>query len=326
MTVDELGGQTGVWGVRVIAGVSCSLGISLNQCLEGEQLRAHNDQVPGRQDASQERAVWCLDAGLPHLCAAPGGSAGQAMAMPNAAERRRVVVLAPMPLEMHAIVTAFGLHPVGDPKREPWTGEVGDSEVTAIHIGMGPALTRAATARLFDEVPPGSAPVEHVMIAGICGGLDPDLPVGTLLNPELVKYHTNGATYRHTPPGNAPLTGTLVTTEGVNLDAELSTRFLADGCLGVDMESSAVAEVCEARGCAWSVYRCIGDRHFDGLLDQRLLALTKPDGSGDAAAIQQLIADEPELAAKLERLSQDTTRAARLAAEAAVRGCLALDH
>ena len=43
------------------------------------------------------------------------------------------------------------------------------------------------------------------------------------------------------------------------------------------------------------------------------------------AEIKRLIADEPELAAKLERLSRDTTLAARLAAEAAVRGCLALD-
>ena len=237
-----------------------------------------------------------------------------------------MVVLAPMPLEMHAIVTAFGLSPVGDPKREPWTGILGDSHVTAIHIGMGPPLTRVATSRLFDEATIASAPVEHVMIAGICGGLDPDLPVGTLLNPEVVKYHTSGATYRHTPPGDVPQAGVLITSEGVNLDAELSARFRVEGCLGVDMESSAVAEVCEARGCAWSVYRCIGDRHFDGLLDQRLLALTNPDGSGDTVAIQRLIADEPELAAKLERLSQDTTRAARLAAEAAVRGCLALDQ
>jgi len=31
------------------------------------------------------------------------------------------------------------------------------------------------------------------------------------------------------------------------------------------------------------------------------------------------------VAAKLERLSKDTANAARLAAEAAVRGCLALD-
>ena len=84
--------------------------------------------------------------------------------------------------------------------------------------------------------------------------------------------------------------------------------------------------MCEAQGCPWSVYRCIGDRHFDGLLDERIIALTNQDGSGDFAAIQQLIAAEPELGVKLDCLTRDTALAARLAAEAALRGCLALGY
>jgi nucleoside phosphorylase len=245
--------------------------------------------------------------------------------MPPDSARRHVVVLAPMPLEMHAIVAAFGLSPTSDDKGAPWTGRVGDSDVTAVHIGMGPPATRAAATRLLQDAKNTGAPVDHMMIAGICGGLHPDLPVGTLINPETVIEHTSGATYRHTPPGDAPQAGKLITTEGVTLDVELSLRFLDQGCLGVDMETSAVAEVCEAHGCPWSVYRCIGDRHFDGLLDARLIALTNPDGSGDREAIGRLLAEEPELSAKLERLGHDSSLAARLAAEAAVRGCLALD-
>lgn len=237
---------------------------------------------------------------------------------------RRVVVLAPMPLEMHAIVKAFGLSPTGD-ESAPWTGRVGNSDVTAIHIGMGPPLTRVATARLFDDTAPGHARVDHVMIAGICGGLDPELEVGTVINPEVVIDYTSGAAFRHTPPPIAPQTGKLITTEGVSLDTSLSRQFFEDGCIGVDMESAAVAEVCEAYGCAWSVYRCIGDRHFDGLLDARIVAATNPDGSGNMREIERLLAAEPELAVNLAQLSHDSTAAARLAAEAAVRGCLALD-
>ena len=108
--------------------------------------------------------------------------------------------------------------------------------MTAIHIGMGPPLTRVATSRLFDDTVPNHRPVDHVMIAGICGGLDPALDVGTLLNPELLVDYTSGATYRHAPPGDLPLAGKLMTTEGVTLDDQLTRRFLADGCLGVDME------------------------------------------------------------------------------------------
>lgn len=230
-----------------------------------------------------------------------------------------------MPLEMNAIVTAFGLSPKSDADNAPWTGYVGDSHVTAIHIGMGPPLTRTAITRLFEGSAPDHLPVDHVMIAGICGGLDPDLEVGTLINPEVIIEYSSGAAYRHTPPGNAPQGGKLITTEGVTQDTGLSQRLFADGCLGVDMESSAVAEVCEAHGCPWSVYRCIGDRWFDELLDPRFVALTNPDGSGNTAEIGRLIAAEPELGVKLERLARETALAAQLAAEAAVRGCLALD-
>jgi nucleoside phosphorylase len=239
--------------------------------------------------------------------------------------RRQVVVLAPMPLEMKAIVTAFGLKPVDDSESAPWSGRVGESEVTAVHIGMGPPLTRLALSRLFEERGSEGEIVDHVMIAGICGGLDPDLAVGTLINPETIVEYSSGARYRHRPPGDLAVAGTLVTTEGATVDHEQSRRFFEEGCLGVDMESSAVAEVCEAEGCPWSVYRCIGDRYFDGLLDPRIVAATNPDGSGNMAEIGRLLEAEPELAGKLERLAHDSALAARLAAEAAVRGCLALD-
>jgi adenosylhomocysteine nucleosidase len=233
---------------------------------------------------------------------------------------RHVVVLAPMPLEMDAITTAFGLSRTSDAPGAPWKGRVGGSEVTAVHIGMGPPLTRAAVNRAID-----AGGVDHIMNAGICGGLDPDLPVGTVINPETLVLQSTGARYRHNPPGDVPLAGCLSTAEEVTFDVELSKRLFREGCIAVDMESAAVAEVCEARGVPWSVYRCIGDRYFDGLLDPRLVAMTNMDGSGNRAEIERLLAAEPDLIPKLEQLSKDTFNAARLAAEAAVRGCMALD-
>jgi nucleoside phosphorylase len=204
------------------------------------------------------------------------------------------------------------------------TGRVGNADVTAVHIGMGPPLTRAALTRIFADAEAASRTIDHVMIAGICGGLDPDLEVGTMINPEVVVDHTSGASYVHRPLVDAPPLGKLVTTEGVSFDVDLSLRFFDEGFVGVDMETSAVAEVCEARGCAWSVYRCISDRHFDGLLDERIIAMTNPDGSGNGDEIRKLIEADPELGAKLAQLGHDSTLGARLAAEAAVRGCLAL--
>ncbi|MDE3087426.1 MAG: hypothetical protein KGJ77_11750 [Acidobacteriota bacterium] len=243
--------------------------------------------------------------------------------MTGSASSHHVVVLAPMPLEMEAVTRAFGLGPARTEEDAFWSGRIGATAVTALHTGMGPPVTRASATSLFDPDFPFPRP-DHVMSVGICGGLHPDLEVGTLLNPEFVVDHATGRRYAHRPPGTTPLAGSLVTMQAVTLDEELSGRLLSRGALGVDMESAAVAEVCEAFGCAWSVYRCIGDRYFDGLLDARLVAMANPDGSPDVAAVTRLLADEPDLGPKLRRLAHDSAMAAERAAEAAVRGCRAL--
>ena len=249
---------------------------------------------------------------------------GKTQKMPLSSGGSHIVVLAPMPLEMNAVTAAFRLSPISDAKGSPWYGRIGNSRVTAIHIGMGPPLTRVATSRLFDGASEEFPPVDHVVVAGICGGLDPEIEVGTMINPEYVVDFTSGTSYRHLPMGHSPQSGKLMTTEGVTLDTELSADFLAMGCVAVDMETAAVAEVCEAHSCPWSAFRCIGDRHFDGLLDERIFAATNPDGSGNSAEIERLIASDPTLLAKLQQLGRDSTNAARMAAEAAAQACLEL--
>jgi hypothetical protein len=244
--------------------------------------------------------------------------------VPDEPTPTHVAVLAPLPLELDAVVAAFGLQSTdGEPLL--WTGRCGGSSVSARRIGMGPAAARSATAQLLDDPPPRVGAVDHVMVVGICGGLDPALEVGTVLNPELVVDLRSGATFPHHPPGDVPLSGTLVTTEEITFDPDFSRRLAADGALGIDMETSAVAEVCELRGCPWSVYRCISDRWVDGLLDPRVVALTGSDGQIDLDLLTRLLAEEPELAARLERLGHDAELAARRAADAAWRGCLAMD-
>ena len=241
-----------------------------------------------------------------------------------------VAVLAPMPLELDAVVAAFGLEP-SDGGGASWTGRVGRSTVTALRTGMGPDRARKMTDRVLDldgldrdgRVGP---PVDHVMVVGICGGLDPDIPVGTVLRPDVVVDHATGARFHHTPPGDGPTSGGIVTTEGVDFDDGLSRALAARGFTGVDMESAAVAGACEARGRPWTVHRCISDRYVDRLLDLRIVALTDADGDVDVDAVVRLLEDEPELGPRLERLGRDAAEAARLAAEDALAACVALDR
>jgi nucleoside phosphorylase len=219
---------------------------------------------------------------------------------------RHVVVLAPMPMEMDAITAAFKLSPDGEGPQATWSGQVGQSDVTAVHIGMGPPLTRLALEGLFDERAPGYRPIDHVMNAGICGGLDPALPTGTVINPEFLIEHSTGLSYANGSPSEVPRRGTLITTDDATTDHDRSRSFFDEGCIAVDMESAAVADFCSKAGVPWSIYRCIGDRWFDGLLDERVLAATNPDGSGNMEEIRRLMED-PQIKANLERLGRETT-------------------
>src|SRR6476469_8382533 len=56
---------------------------------------------------------------------------------------------------------------------------------------------------------------------------------------------------------------------------------IGDGYIALDMETAAVAAVCEARGAQWTVFRSISDRPSDGLVDSTVWEMTEMDGSAD---------------------------------------------
>ncbi len=95
----------------------------------------------------------------------------------------------------------------------------------------------------------------------------------------------------------------------------------ASGVIAVDMETAAVAAVCESAGRAWSAFRGISDYAGEGLVDQELFEATNPDGTADPDAIKRYLAAHPEKVEVLQRLAQDTTLATEAAAAAAIRSC-----
>ncbi len=94
------------------------------------------------------------------------------------ATTKRVAVLAPMQPELKAIVKSFGLKATSGDAVFSHAGNAGSWWVGSLVTGMGPALARDATRRALSA---GS--IDHVMVIGIAGGLDPALPVGALMVP-----------------------------------------------------------------------------------------------------------------------------------------------
>lgn len=234
----------------------------------------------------------------------------------------RVAVLAPMTSELQPVVRALGLAPAAtadDPHRH--AGRCGDAEVVATLTGIGTARAAAATERVLS----GETP-DHVLVVGIAGGLAHAVAIGDLVVPAVVEG-AGGASFRPAAIGGANLpapSGVLVTSDDFTVDPDRLATLRARGVVALDMETAAVAAVCERAGTRWSVVRAISDLADDHPLGPAALDLVGPDGRPDARAVARFVVRHPAKVPVLARLGRDASRAARTAAGAAAAACRAL--
>ena len=221
-------------------------------------------------------------------------------------------MLAPMQPELKAIVASFGLRRATGDSAFTHTGTAGPWSVATLVTGMGPALARDATRKALAH-----GAFDHVMVVGIAGGLDPDLPVGSLMVPSHVRLYPDGPEYRSHPIPPRQGAGGLMTTDGLFDDDDIWGPILEGGFGAVDMEAAGVAEVCEEAGVAWSVYRGISDRPDEHIVDQAVFSLSKPDGFADPVALAKYLARDPRRAKALAHLNRCMQAAATAAADAA---------
>src|SRR3984885_1237573 len=196
--------------------------------------------------------------------------------------------------ELKAVLKSFELRATTEDSAFTHWGSVGDWWVGALVTGMGPALARQATRRALSA---GS--IDHVMVIGIAGGLDPALPVGSLIVPERVQLYPDGPVFHTHPIASRQASGGLMTTDGLFDNDDVWRPILERGFGAVDMEAAGVAEACEAAGVAWSVYRGISDRPDEHIVDQAVFSLSKPDGSADPVAVAKYLARDPRRAKAL---------------------------
>ena len=227
----------------------------------------------------------------------------------------RVALLAPMRQELAPLVRRLSLRRA-ETDGQVHIGMAGRVEVVAKLIGIGTEAAARATEKLL-----AATKVDHVMVVGIAGGVDSEQPIGALIAPELVVDGASGREHRPVQLCDVPAHGRLVTSDRLVTSLEEATALKQSGVVGLDMETAAVAEVCERRGCPWSVFRAISDRVTDGTTDPAVLALAGPDGSGDLGAVARYLLARPWRIVRLARLGLGTLRAANAAADAAIRAC-----
>ncbi len=221
-----------------------------------------------------------------------------------------------MPMELEPLIQKLDLveSSVGDVTVH--RGSLRGQSVMAIVTGMGTDLATAGTTRLLDAVQ-----VERVVVVGITGAVENETPIGTLVLPEVVVNGATGEEYRPAPLGEGTPAGAMWTTDHLTTDLDEIARLRARGVVSLDMETAAIAALCERRGIPWSVFRVISDRATDGSVDEEVFRLSNMDGSPNNEAIERYFAEHPERVEAMAKLAEGALLGADTAAEAAIRAC-----
>jgi len=218
-----------------------------------------------------------------------------------------------MPSELAPLVAPLGLRRAREGDLALHRGALAGVEVVAALAGVGMASAAARAERLLDAVAP-----ERLVVVGIAGGLGPSVAVGDLVVPEQVESLATGERFRPTPFGERAPRGVLASSD-VLLESPADAARLAErGVVAIDMETAAVAEVCERRGCPWSVFRAVSDRADDGSTDAAVLGLIDGEGRPVPSAVARFLLTRPQRIPQLVRLARGSRAATRAAAEAAV--------
>ena len=223
-----------------------------------------------------------------------------------------IALVCAMPMELRPLTKRLALERTtlgGGPARR---GSLDGREVVAVVTGMGTALAEAGVRRLLDAVTPSV-----VVVVGITGAVDDETPIGTVVTPALVIDHATGREHVHRPLGGGPAAGAMWTTDVITTAAELPA-LRARGVVCLDMETAAVALVCEERGVPWTVVRAVSDRATDGSVDDEVFRLSRQDGRPDPWAVARYVLRHPGRIPGLARMGQGAKLATERAADAAL--------
>jgi len=227
-----------------------------------------------------------------------------------------IAFICAMPMEARPLVRRLSLRRTQRNGLAMRTGALDGREVFVIVTGMGTTLATSATERLLEAVD-----VARVVVVGITGALDDVVPIGTLVIPEVVIHSATGVEHRPAPLGHAVPRGTMWTTDELLSDPAVLAGLRGQGVVSLDMETAAIAQVCEQREVPWSVFRAISDRATDEIVDEAVFNLTRRDGTPNVPAIVRYFVSHPGRVPRMARLAKGAKQAAEAAADAAIRAC-----
>jgi adenosylhomocysteine nucleosidase len=226
---------------------------------------------------------------------------------------RWIAFVCAMPMELTPLKKKLSLGKSRLGNLDAHTGSLDGRPVVAIVTGMGTHLATTGVERLL-----AALEVERVVVVGITGAIHPESEIGELILPEAVVDGDTGTEFHPQPLGVGRPSGKMWTSDALVTDPEAVAGLRADGVVALDMETAAVARVCEGHGIPWSVFRAFSDRTTDGVIDDEVFHLSHQDGTPDAKAVAAYLVKHPGRVPAMARMAKDAKLATERAAEAAV--------
>ncbi len=222
----------------------------------------------------------------------------------------RVAIITALETEARPIMRRLGLS--RDRTGGPCVGRLDECDVTLLITGVGPDHARQATRRLL-----AAKRFDRVIIAGLCGAMNPLMRSGELVWPNVlidgVTHHVYERPIQHERTGRHISVAALVATPQAK--ATLFARHAVDT---VDMESAAIASVCHEHDTPWLCLRAVGDEADEGL-PEYLGELVDVEGRARPWPTIKRLAGAPMQVGTFMRLARQTRRATAVLAEGAAR-------
>jgi adenosylhomocysteine nucleosidase len=226
---------------------------------------------------------------------------------------RWIAFVCAMPMELSPLKKRLSLGKSRLGTLDAHTGSLDGRPVVAVVTGMGTRLATTGVERLL-----AALEVERVVVVGITGAIHPESEIGGLVLPEAVVDGDTGTEFHPQPLGVGRPSGKMWTSDALVTDADAVAGLRAEGVVALDMETAAIARVCEGQGIPWSVFRAFSDRTTDGVIDDEVFHLSNQDGTPDAKAVAAYLVKHPGRVPAMARMAKDAKLATDRAAEAAV--------
>lgn len=224
-----------------------------------------------------------------------------------------MAVIAAMVQEIRPVVRSLHLEPAVIAGQRVREGVVAGRRVIAVVTSMG---TRAASE--VTETVVGDGAIDHVIVVGICGSIDPGRAIGSLVVPAETVIEATGRSGRPLALGPHRPAGRLLTTDRLHNDPESVAELRDQGFVAVDMETGAIGAVCDDRGIPWSVFRAVSDRAGDPAVDTELLGMSGADGTPDVRAVVRYVLRHPNRLPTMASLGRGMSAAIAVSSGAAL--------